>query len=1203
MADRSRKEATPPPLLLMPANGGLTLNPPEQPNVLMPVVQSETAPLFCSDEEAEADSFVGQNVPENATSSASQQASPFNMFQQSNSASVDPFSQVGHNLPSTSQQKTIPKTDAPVMFTSASFPNMPSVPQKPPDPVTTSTIPDRSKPPSMSSFVAVSSPEATSTPNRYRQKGPLRYAPPPAETYSPAHPKSYRAQSQVGPPPKVGEMPMYATTSSDPSMFHQSQQMTSVNYQPPVDCNASFYQPVQAHWCFCKRIENREVWFPFSIVDSIRLENAFQNGCADGEVVATDGGRYDIQVDQRIRKAVYWSEDHTHVRRSTWFYKREGDNKYVPYTEAFAQKLEEEYKNAIFNNLWHKKLEFPGGETIVMHNPNVIVHFQTSSQPDEWGTINLSPSNESQYAGLQSVYSLPGEQMRPRVVKRGIEDFATVYDGETGKIDHLVFIVHGIGPVCDIRFRSIVECVDDFRSISQTLLQSHFSEGLKSGYVGRVEYLPVYWHSALHSEATGIDNQLKAITLPSTQKLRQFINDTLLDILFYTSPKYCQTMCDTVGSEINRLYELFLSRNPTFKGTVSVSGHSLGSSILFDLLLHQHNPQNNQKLGDKSKDISPEPAPVPEVDKALEEDTSQETEMTLEDLLAKAGLQDKMEIFKNEQIDIDALSMCTDEDLKCLGLPMGPRKKLQKLMTELKQHQEEVAMKQKIEAEKKRKEEEQLKEAETNLKTKLLKCETSISVDYLMGVAGTGQPFVEYPQLLFHPVSFFALGSPIGVFLAVRGVEKMGEEFCLPTCSRVFNIFHPFDSVAYRIEPLVNAHASNHKPVLIPHHKGRKRLHLELRESLSRVGSDLKQRFLDSLKSTWNSINEFARAHTSNQSLEQHVEKEMSDVINQLVVTDDECETASIASSHDEEISMGLLNEGRRIDYVLQEKPIESFNDYLFALTSHGCYWESEDTVLLILKELYSIVGIYPQTNWPDSMNRSTVAPPSSAVPLTSPSTPLQTPSYSEPQLNSKRREYSSPGSSQATANHFGVFSPVGPPTGPPLKGHPSVGPPPMGPPPTGPPPMRPSVGPPPMGPPSTGPPPMGPPSTGPPPMGPPSTGLPPMGPPSTGPPPMRPPSSLPPMGPPSTGPPPMGPPSVGPPPMGPPSTSTPSIAPPTTAPVLSHLPMGPPSTNLPPPMGPPSTAPSMIPPTTGPQTTGMPVGPPPLTGFIKNTY
>ena len=63
-------------------------------------------------------------------------------------------------------------------------------------------------------------------------------------------------------------------------------------------------------------------------------------GCLESEVVATDGGRYDVSISQRMRTAVYWDEEPTHVRRSTWFYKREGDNKYVPYTEAFAQKLE-----------------------------------------------------------------------------------------------------------------------------------------------------------------------------------------------------------------------------------------------------------------------------------------------------------------------------------------------------------------------------------------------------------------------------------------------------------------------------------------------------------------------------------------------------------------------------------------------------------------------------------------------------------------------------------------------------------------------------------------------------------------------------------------------------------------------------------------------------------------------------------------------
>lgn len=38
-------------------------------------------------------------------------------------------------------------------------------------------------------------------------------------------------------------------------------------------------------------------------------------------------------------------------------------------------------------------------------------------------------------------------------------------------------------------------------------------------------------------------------------------------------------------------------------------------------------------------------------------------------------------------------------------------------------------------------------------------------------------------------------------------------------------------------------------------------------------------------------------------------------------------------------VKMGCLNRGQRLDFVLQEKPIEILNDYLFALSSHVCYW------------------------------------------------------------------------------------------------------------------------------------------------------------------------------------------------------------------------------------------------------------------------
>lgn len=82
--------------------------------------------------------------------------------------------------------------------------------------------------------------------------------------------------------------------------------------------------------------------------------------------------------------------------------------------------------------------------------------------------------------------------------------------------------------------------VDEFRSISLQLTQSHFQESCELGEANRIEILPVSWHKALHSEDTGIDLRLKNITLPSIPRLRDFSNDTILDVLFYTSPVFCQ---------------------------------------------------------------------------------------------------------------------------------------------------------------------------------------------------------------------------------------------------------------------------------------------------------------------------------------------------------------------------------------------------------------------------------------------------------------------------------------------------------------------------------------------------------------------------------------------------------------------------------------------------------------------------------------
>lgn len=52
----------------------------------------------------------------------------------------------------------------------------------------------------------------------------------------------------------------------------------------------------------------------------------------------------------------------------------------------------------------------------------------------------------------------------------------------------------------------------------------------------------------------------------------------------------------------------------------------------------------------------------------------------------------------------------------------------------------------------------------------------------------------------------------------------------------------------------------------------------ELKESLTRMGSDLKQGFISSLRSAWQTLNDFARAHTASAQLQ----AELAIVANQI---------------------------------------------------------------------------------------------------------------------------------------------------------------------------------------------------------------------------------------------------------------------------------------------------------------------------------
>jgi hypothetical protein len=137
----------------------------------------------------------------------------------------------------------------------------------------------------------------------------------------------------------------------------------------------------------------------------------------------------------------------------------------------------------------------------------------------------------------------------------------------------------------------------------------------------------------------------------------------------------------------------------------------------------------------------------------------------------------------------------------------------------------------------------------------------------------------------------------------------------------------------------VNPELASVNPVLIPHHKGRKRMHLELKETLQHVTADIKTKFMSSMKNVTETV---CALNPLNKSFNQKaIEKEVDQVLNKQLSMEG---VEKLESPKDESpttpcnANLGMLNQGRRFDYVLQEAPLEFFNEYLFALASHVWY-------------------------------------------------------------------------------------------------------------------------------------------------------------------------------------------------------------------------------------------------------------------------
>nr|XP_009426100.2 phospholipase DDHD1 isoform X9 [Pan troglodytes] len=477
--------------------------------------------------------------------------------------------------------------------------------------------------------------------------------------------------------------------------------------------------PEEVRW-FYK--EDKKTWKPFIGYDSLRIELAFrtllqttgarpQGGDRDGdhvcsptgpasssgedddedracgfcqsttghepemvelvniEPVCVRGGLYEVDVTQGECYPVYWNQaDKIPVMRGQWFI----DGTWQPLEEEESNLIEQEHLNC-----------FRG------------------QQMQENFDIEVSKSIDGKDA------SSSGTRLH-----RGYVEEATLED-KPSQTTHIVFVVHGIGQKMDQG--RIIKNTAMMREAARKIEERHFSN-----HATHVEFLPVEWRSKLTLDGDTVDS----ITPDKVRGLRDMLNSSAMDIMYYTSPLYRDELVKGLQQELNRLYSLFCSRNPDFEekgGKVSIVSHSLGCVITYDIMTGWNPVRLYEQLLQK------------------EEELPDERWMSYEE----RHLLDELYITKRR-----------------------------------------------------------LKEIE----------------ERLHGLKASSM--TQTPALKFKVENFFCMGSPLAVFLALRGIRPGNtgsQDHILPReiCNRLLNIFHPTDPVAYRLEPLILKHYSNISPVQI----------------------------------------------------------------------------------------------------------------------------------------------------------------------------------------------------------------------------------------------------------------------------------------------------------------------------------------------------------------------------------------------------
>ncbi|XP_045127104.1 protein retinal degeneration B-like isoform X1 [Portunus trituberculatus] len=195
-----------------------------------------------------------------------------------------------------------------------------------------------------------------------------------------------------------------------------------------------------------------------------------------------------------------------------------------------------------------------------------------------------------------------------------------------------------------------------------------------------------------------------------------------------------------------------------------------------------------------------------------------------------------------------------------------------------------------------------------------------------------------HSKLDFEVSDFFTFGCPLALVLVYRKMVNTSDKNSTvqrPACQQVYNLFHPTDPLAVRVEPLISARFSLLPPITIP------------RYTKYPLGDGLPTHLLECIQSNGSVFMDLSGT-TGSPSLTEHTRR-MSDA-----------SILSTVSGMGDTVPLATINAlsqrwwgTKRLDYALYcPEGLANFPTNSLPHLFHASYWESSDVIAFILRQL-----------------------------------------------------------------------------------------------------------------------------------------------------------------------------------------------------------------------------------------------------------